>query len=245
MKTLLFAIILLICSSQSFSQTISQCNPGDCPTSAFNSASTTFTMPGFPNCPITIFYLWRNCNGRQEIEIQGLGYNNPVSPFCSSFIAWLYDPLHGFDNQNLLWSTARQKVAEKIFIDLYATLSAPAKFLLQCPNGYLNYDFYTSVCNHYCSYDDSYHGMIVWAQLPCSITHCCQVTYKVCWNATTSQMDVIKTTTQTGGSTNCEITAPACPSTLPVPGAFLVGQVPNPMTYIDLGFSTSCGNTCE
>lgn len=244
MKTILSLVLFVFMfSSASFSQTINSCNPFDCSTIPFTSDSKTFTMPGYPTCPITVYFLRRICNGKEEIEIQTIGYNNPPSPLCSGLVSWLTDPLHSFDNLNLLWSTSRQEIATQLFTAYYASLPSQTKFLVECPNGYKNYDYYTSVCNHYCSYVDAYHGMFQFAQLPCSTTQCCKVEYTVCWNTTTSQMDVVKTTTQTGGTTVCESTAPACPATLPVPGAFVVGTQPSPMTLFD--YETSSGNTCE
>jgi len=243
MKTILLVIVIIFMhSNASFSQVISDCNPGGCST-PFTSSSTTFTMPGFPGCTITVYFLHRICNGKEEVEIQTIGYNNPPDIGCTSFLTWLYDPLYTVDHVNQLWWTAEEEAAKFLFLGYYNSLPPTSKFLLQCPNGYYNYDFYKSACNHYCGYTDNYHNKLQIVQLACSTSICCKIEYKICWNTTTQQMDVVKTTTRIGGTISCPTTPPVCPSTYPVPGAFLTGQLPDPME--STGFSTPCVAGCE
>jgi len=242
MKTILIIIAFLFVGNiTSFSQVISPCNDENC-TDPYHSASKTFYMPCCPNCPITVNYLWHICNGAIEIEIQSIGYNNPVTPFCASLVSWLYDQGSSFDNIKQMYHLAYEEIAKQTFMIEYNSLPANVKYLLECPNGNRKYGFTVASCTHYCGYNDFAAQMSRIVQLSCNATNCCKIEYRICWNTTTQQVDVVRTTTLIG-TPNCPTTPPECPATYPAPGIYTTGQAPPDMIFD--GRSTPCGISCE
>lgn len=213
----------------------------DCENPIITSDTVHFKHPLFPTCKIIASYSVRRCpDGRVEIITRGVGYGS--GPECSGLAAWLQTAGFEFTNHDELWIMAYRAASEKDFQKRYSLLlSVNQGFLLECPNGYENYEMHRAQCVKFCTYNDAIGQMMWYQQVTCNSNACCIFKRKICFNTTTQQMEITETRTHSNQGANCTSTTTLCPPTMLLSGPGIVAPREIPFD----GVETDCSVPCD
>lgn len=238
---LLVIVLALFCSAHQLKAQFENNCDSECENPIITSDTVHFKHPLFPTCTIIANYSVRRCpDGRVEVITTAVGYGS--GPECSGLALWLQTPGYNFTNHDELWLMAYQAASEKDFKQRYnLLLSVNQGFLLECPNGYENYEMHRAQCVKFCTYNDVVGNMMWYQQITCNSNACCIFKRKICFNTTTQQMEITETRTHSNQGANCTTSTTLCPPTMQIqhPGMVM------PRTVFFDGVETDCSVPCD
>ncbi len=176
----------------------------------FNPNPTTVYLDGYPNCPVSVFWKYKDCNDMTYYELYCIGF--PVDTACDG----LYDELvpdgwGEYANQQKLakvWREAFEKIAHDEFITAFEsnTLS------YHCPDTYKYKTITPGGCASWAYAKlpggPTHPDRIRFIPVPCEEDGCCVTEIEYCYNEITEKIESTIATTQYYGSSYCFDKAP-------------------------------------
>lgn len=186
----LFIIILFTSlgfSNQILSQT--DCLPKQLGCTAVQSFTATVNIPAYPNCPITLTYDLRICQGVSQISnvvIQSIPYGNPG---CNQLLTDVLSFVFGGNQVQLqvflttFWSAVETAIADQLWqLTLQGAIANGTASILKCNGGFTTFtaSFYRGTCVSFC-FGQSKEGGLKISQASCGTT-CCKKSKNYCLN---------------------------------------------------------------
>ncbi len=239
----LIVISLTISVQRAKAQHSSICADTNC-----HDTTTIVYLPCFSQCPITVHWIWRICNGEKEIIIGVMSwkFNDPI---CSTLTNYAFPTGFPIGDQFAMEEIIRQcfnQIVLNDFMNEYNTLPSNSKYILECPNNGKKYLSTYSTCNEKCIYASppNEYGLfsVYYTPRACG-QECCKITRTLCYNKIYNRVDIIEKREKTGYSQpfQCNPRLDPCPSVI-----YLDSSPTNTtgIPYNNFGH-TDCASFCE
>lgn len=170
----------------------SNCEIAGCDTAQWRQGpSTVVYLPGYPDCPVEVFYEYRECpDGRVVINLYSITYGGTG---CDSMDAKSFNPDGSINEPFWSWQfqQAYWQLAQQLFMDKYNGLFPWEKYQMECPNGQQLYTATWGSCDKKFLYklSPSPHAKRYRGRLSCGDV-CCKENLVMCYNPQTQTLEM-------------------------------------------------------